>query len=110
MDPFPVFVFKNVLSSAEEAEMSAMFENVMQGIIIRTILVDLKHKQPTTPVRTDNSTALGIMNDTIKQVRSRTMDVHFHFIQYIMLQGQFYIYWDKKENNIGDYYTKYHPP
>ena len=50
------------------------------------------------------------MNDTIKHVRSRTMDMHFHFVWDRMLQGQFYIYWDKGENNIGDYYTKQHPP
>ena len=103
-------VLKNVLSSAAEAEMSAMFENVMQETIIQTILTDLQHKQPPTPVRTDNSTALRIVNDTIKQVRSRTMDMRFHFVRDRMLQGQFYIYWDKGENNIGDYYTKQHPP
>jgi hypothetical protein len=59
-------VLKNALSSAAEAEMSAMFENVMQGIIIRTILAHLNHKQPPTTVRTDNLTSLGILNDTIK--------------------------------------------
>ena len=93
---------KNVLSSAAESEMSAMFKNVMQGIIIRTILADLNHKQPPTPVRTNNSIALGIVNDTIKQVRSRTMDIHFHFVQDRMLQGQFYIFWDKGGHNLGD--------
>ena len=59
-------VLKNVLSSAAEAEIRAMFENVMQGIIMRTILADLNHKQTPTPFRTDNSIALGIVNDTIK--------------------------------------------
>ena len=24
--------------------------------------------------------------------------------------GHFYVYWDKDENNYGDYYTKHHPP
>ena len=24
--------------------------------------------------------------------------------------GHFYVYWDKGENNYGDYYTKHHPP
>ena len=87
-----------------------MFENVMMGIIIRGTLVDLGHIQPPTPVRTDNTTALGIVLDNIKQVRSRTMDMRFHVIRDRMLQGQFHIYWDKGENNLGDYYTKNHPP
>ena len=53
-------VLKNILSSAAEAETSAMFKNVMQGIIIRTILADLNRKQPPTPIRMDNSTAWGL--------------------------------------------------
>ena len=87
-----------------------MFENITMGIIIRSILLDLGHIQPPTPVRTDNTTTLGIVHDTIKQIRSRTMDMRFHFIRDRMLQGQFHIYWDPGKNNVGDYYTKHHPP
>ena len=96
-------ILKNDLASAAEAELSAMFENVMMGIIIRATLQDIGHVQPPTPVRTENSTALGIINDTIKQVKSRTMDMRFHLVRDRMLQGQFYIYWDKGGNNSGDY-------
>ena len=109
----PIYCFcqilKNVLASAAEAELSAMFENVMMGIVIRSILLDLGHIQPPTPVRTDNTTALGIVHDTIKQIRSRTMDMRFHFIRDCMLQGQFHIYWDPGKNNVGDYYPPSSP-
>ena len=36
--------------------------------------------------------------------------MRFHLVRDRMLQGQFHIYWDKGENNFGDYYTKHHPP
>ena len=98
------------MASAAEAELSAMFENSMKGIIIRGTIIDLGHLQPPTPIRTDNTTAVGIVFNNIKQVRSRTMDMRFHIIRDRMLQGQFHVYWDRGEDNLGDYYTKHHPP
>ena len=56
-----------------------MFENFVQGIIIRTILAYLNNKQPPTQVRSYNLTVLKIVNDTIAEVRSITMDICFHF-------------------------------
>ena len=63
-------ILKNFLASASEAELAAMFENAQMGAIIRATLWDLGHKQPPTPLRTDNTTAAGIFHDTFKQVRS----------------------------------------
>ena len=100
----------NFLASGTEAELSAMLENIMMGIIIRSTLQDLGHKKPPTPIRIDNTTAVGIVHDNIKQVRSITMDVRFHLVRDRMLQRQFLIYWDKGADNLGDYYTKHHPP
>jgi hypothetical protein len=40
----------------------------------------LGHQQPATPLRTDNSTAFGILNETIKQKRSKAMDMGYHWI------------------------------
>jgi hypothetical protein len=38
-------------------------------------LEELGHLQPTTPLKTDNTTANGIANDTVKQKRSKAMIV-----------------------------------
>ena len=62
-------ILKNVLASASEVELAEMFENAQMGAIIRATLWDLGHKQPPTPLRTDNTTAAGIVHDTFKQVR-----------------------------------------
>ena len=103
-------ILKNVLASASEAELAAMFENAQMGAIIRATLWDLGHKQPPKPLQTDNTTAAGIIHNTFKQVRSRTVDMRFHWIRDRSNIGHFYVYWDKGENNYGDYYTKQHPP
>jgi hypothetical protein len=101
---------KPVMASAAEAEVGALFLNGQEATILRTTLQDLSHPQPATHVKTDNLTAAGIANNSIKQCRSRAMDMHFYWIQDWVLQGQFIVYWKPGTNNMGDYYTKHHSP
>jgi hypothetical protein len=58
---------KNVVASVDESEVGPCFQNAQSGAPIRVTLADLGHIQPPTPLRTDNSTAFGILNETIKQ-------------------------------------------
>ena len=95
-------ILRNVLASAGEAELAAMFENSQMGAIIRATLHDIGHKQPPTPLRTDNTTAAGIVHNTFKLVRSRNVDMRFHWIRDRSELGQLYVYWDRGENNYGD--------
>jgi hypothetical protein len=67
-------VIKNVMSSAAEAEVAGLFMNAKELLPIRTTLDELGHTQPATPMRTDNSTACGIANKTVKQRRSKAID------------------------------------
>jgi hypothetical protein len=60
-------VIKNVVASATESEVGACFHNAQSGAPLRVTLTELGHIQPPTPLRTDNSTAFGILNETIKQ-------------------------------------------
>jgi hypothetical protein len=60
-------VIKNMVASAAESEVGACFHNAQSGAPLRVTLTDLGHTQPPTPLRTDNSTAYGIVNETIKQ-------------------------------------------
>jgi hypothetical protein len=64
-------VIKNVVASAAESEVGACFQNAQSGAPLRVTLSELGHAQPPTPLRTDNSTAFGILNETIKQKRSK---------------------------------------
>jgi hypothetical protein len=58
---------KNVIASAAESEVGASFQNAQSGAPLRVTLDELGHIQPATPLCTDNSTACGILNVTIRQ-------------------------------------------
>jgi hypothetical protein len=85
-------VLKHVMSSEAEAEIGAVFLNAKEGAVIRTTLEELGHKQPPTPMETDNTTATGYSNGTIKQKRTKAMDMRFCWIKDRVKQGQFKIY------------------
>eukprot|EP00980_Cylindrotheca_fusiformis_P029377 scaffold23458_cov114-Cylindrotheca_fusiformis.AAC.1 len=70
-------VMKAVLSSAAEAELAGLFVNGKDSVPERITLEELGHPQGPTPIVTDNATAAGIANDSIKQKRSKSMDMRF---------------------------------
>ena len=103
-------VIKNVMSSATEAELGALFMNAQEAVGLRNCLEAMGHPQPATPLKTDNSTANGIVNNTMKQKRSKAIDVRFYWLRDRTQQGQFHIFWEPGKNNLADYFTKHHPP
>ena len=61
-------IVKFVEQSAAEAECGGLYMNAKEAVTIQITLEELGHPQPATPIRTDNSTADGIMNiKTVKQ-------------------------------------------
>ena len=59
-------IIKYVMSSATEAELAALYITARKAVYIRIILDEMGHKQPPTPVQTDNSMAEGVINKRIK--------------------------------------------
>eukprot|EP00956_Cyclotella_meneghiniana_P010759 scaffold15068_cov99-Cyclotella_meneghiniana.AAC.1 len=57
-------ILKFVASSAAEAELGALFLNAKEARIMRLTLHELGHPQPPTPIHVDNSTTVGIVNNT----------------------------------------------
>ena len=68
------------------------------------------HSQPPIPVHVDNSTALRIATGTIKQRKSKAMDMRFYWIRNRKNLDQFNIYWKPGSTNRGGYFTKHFPP
>jgi hypothetical protein len=64
--------------SAAEAGIGTLFLNGQEALPIRVTLNELGHTQPATPMETDNSAAAGFANDTIKQKRSKNIDMRFY--------------------------------
>jgi hypothetical protein len=68
----------------------------------------LGHQQHEKPLKTENSTAFGILNETIKQKSSKAMDMRYHWLTDRVSKKQFDVYWHPGKDNLGDYHTK-HP-
>eukprot|EP00804_Cyclotella_cryptica_P002577 CCRYP_010410-RA/>CCRYP_010410-RA protein AED:0.12 eAED:0.12 QI:0/0/0/0.5/0/0/2/0/1280 len=102
-------IIKAVMSSAAEAETGALYINARKAVEIRNILNELGHKQPPTPIQTDNSTAEGIVNNRLQPKRTKAMDMRFHWLRDRANQKQFRFYWRPGTTNRGDYFTKHHP-
>ena len=103
-------ILKHVMSSAAEAETGALFVTCKEGTLCRYTLQDMGHPQPATPITTDNTTAAGIANRTVKQKKTRAMDMCFYWLADRVKQRQFDIGWEPGEGNQADYFTKSHSP
>jgi hypothetical protein len=99
---------KYVVASAVESEVGACFKNAQSGAPLRATLTEFGHIQPPTPLCTDNSTSFGILNETIKQKRSKAMDMRYHWLTDAFRQKQFDVNWSPGSENLGDYHTKHH--
>jgi hypothetical protein len=97
-----------VVASDAESEVGACFHNAQSGAPLQVTLTEMGHTHPPTPLRTDNSTAYGIVNETIKQKRSKAMDMRYHWLTDRVRQKQFDVYWRPGHENLGDYHTKHH--
>ncbi len=102
-------ILRNVMASAAEAEIGALFVNAQDGTVLRTTLIELGHPQPPTPLQSDNSTATGIVNASIRQRRSKAIDMRFYWVRDRVNQGHFLVYWRPGTENLADYFTKHHP-
>ena len=58
-------------------------------------------------MHTDNACASGIINDTVKQRRSKAMDMRFYWIKDRVAQDQYVVHWRKGSNNLANYFTKH---
>jgi hypothetical protein len=68
------------------------------------------HNQDATDLKTDSTTADGIINNTVQQKRSKAMDMRFYWVKDRVEQGQFNVGWAPGDTNMGDYFTKHHSP
>jgi hypothetical protein len=68
-------IMANVMASTTEAEFGALLHNTRNDVPLRTALIEIGHPQPATPIQTDNACAAGISNETVKQRRSKAIDM-----------------------------------
>lgn len=106
----PTYVLKHVCDSAADSEIGGTYINCKEALPSRLALEEMGWKQDATRVVLDNSTAYGFATNTIKQKRTRTMDIRYHWLRDREAQQQFVFEWQPGDKNLGDYFTKHHPP
>ncbi len=92
---------------ATEFELGALFLNAQEAEVIQLVLKELRHLQPPTPIHIDNTTTVGIINNTIKRQWSWAMEMrYFWLLNGIQKHFRFYYYQPGKEN-LGNYPSKH---
>ena len=102
-------ILREIASSAAEAEVGGLPCGGKAACPARACLEELGRAQPPAPVKTDNTAADGIANDTVKQKRSKAIDVRCCWARDRARQGQLRARWRSSGENKGDYFTKHFP-
>jgi len=103
-------IMRNVMGSAAEAEIAAAYMTAREAVPITTTLEELGHPQSPTPIQVDNTTCAGFANDTIKQKRTKSIDMNHYWLQDRTRLGQILVYWRAGCYDYADYHTKHHSP
>ena len=80
----------------------------MEVKILRLTLHELGHPQPPTPIHVDNTTAVVIVNSTIKRQRSRAMNMRYFWLLFQEAQRIPNVRYHPGAENLGNYQTKLH--
>lgn len=102
-------IIPTVCSSVAEAEYAALFLVGKEVASARHILHDLGYPQGATEMLCDNECAVGIANHTVKQRRSKAIDMRYHWIRDQVDQQKMKITWKPGKSNLADFFTKAHP-
>ena len=96
-------IIKHVMSSATESDLVILYIMSRETVYIRIILEEMGHKQPPTPLQTDNFMAEAVVNGKIQPKRTKSMYMRFHWLRDRKYQKQFKIYWIPGKANYSDY-------
>ena len=103
-------IIRNVMTSAADAEIGALYINARHAIPARNLLIEMGHEQPATPVQTDNTTALGFVTRNLHPKQTKSVDMNHWYMRDKQDQKQFRYYWRAGPNNDADYHSKHHSP
>ena len=102
-------IMKTIISSEAEAEIGAMYVNAREAVPARQSLNEMGHRQPRTPMQTDNTAAHSIVTNNVQPKRTKAIDMRFHWLRFRDAQEQFRYYWRPGSQNWAGYWTKHFP-
>ena len=86
-------ILLHVMASTTKVEIGTVFKICQSRLFMRTALQEMGHPQFPTPVEVDNQCTVGILTDTVKQIRSKSVDMRFFWARDRIRQGHFFYYW-----------------
>ena len=101
-------ILKLLKASTAEEELGTLFLNAQEEKVLRITLHELGHPIPPTPIHVDNTTAVGIFNNTIKRQRSHAMEMRYFWLLDQYCQKYLDISHQPGQENLGNYPTKNH--
>ena len=73
-------LLKMLAASVSKAELGTLFVNTKEARVVCLILSELGHLQPPAPIHIDTTTAVGIVNSTIKRKRPQSMEMRYFWL------------------------------
>jgi hypothetical protein len=86
-------IIKHIMSSATEVELVGLYIMAREAVYIRIIHEEMGHKQPPTPLQTNNSMAEAVINGKVQSKQTKAMDMQFYWLRDQECQQHFRIYW-----------------
>ena len=80
------------MASSSESEIVSLFINAQTSLPLRVAVTELGHPQPPTPIQTENSMAPSFADSTVKQERSKTIDMRYYWLQDRQSQKQIRVF------------------
>ena len=92
----------NFLTYATESDLGSIFINCHCGKEIQTVIGELSHTHPETPIVTDNSAATGTVMGEAKHKRSWAIDTRLLLDSGLRQTNVFRMFWEIGESNLGN--------
>ena len=99
-----------MVCSDAEAEYGGLYNNAKTAVVIKNILEGMGHPQHPIGIKADNNTARSFVHESIRNKRSKTWDMRYHWLKQEDVRKIIKIYWDKGVNNNADYFTEHYSP
>jgi hypothetical protein len=97
---------QTVAASTTEAEYMAAAEAVKEGLWLRKLLADIGMGLQTITINADNQSALKLLKNPVTSLRSKHIDVLYHFARERVMRNDVAFEYVPTKHNVADVFTK----
>ena len=85
-------IIKCVMSSAAKSELAGLYICAKEMVPLHQLLAKMGWPQPRSPIQCNNSTTIGVSNETITPCKTKSTDMQFHWLRCKDSQGQIFYF------------------